>query len=129
MLLNRPSEALCSRAVEHGVAAVCAVPADPAAFGAAVRGGVDFPATATGKIARGATLEAATLFLQVIDESGGRVGLEVSGGIRTASDAAPHLAPVESMLGTGWISPDRQRFEGFAWLDGLVRVAGTASTG
>jgi len=33
------------------------------------------------------------------------------------------------MLGTGWISPDRQRFEGFAWLDGPVRVAGTASTG
>jgi len=128
MLLNPPSEALCSRAVEHGVAAVCVFPADPAASGAAVRGGVDFPATSTGKIARGATLEAASLLLQVVDETGGRVGLELSGGLCTASDAAPHLALVESMLGTGWTSPDRLRFGASALLDGLVRVAGTGST-
>ncbi|MCL6607724.1 MAG: hypothetical protein K6T74_06475 [Geminicoccaceae bacterium] len=129
MLLSAADiEVLCTGAVRSAVAAVCVFRAHPAPARAAVTGGVDFLETSTGKIARGATPEVAALFLQVIDESGGRVGLEVSGGIRTASDAAPYLALVESMLGAGWISPDRLRFGASALLEDLVRVAGTGST-
>lgn len=91
---------------------------------AAVMGGVDFLKTSTGKIARGATLEAAALLLEVIEETGGRVGLKLSGGIRTVADAAPYLALVDATMGPGWVSPARLRFGASALLDDLLRLAG-----
>lgn len=94
-----------------------------AAARAAVMAGVDFLKTSTGKIPEGATLEAAALLLQVIDETGGRVGLEVAGGLRTSADAAPYLALVDATLGADWVSPARLRFGASALLDDLVGVA------
>lgn len=91
---------------------------------AAVMAGADFLKTSTGRIPEGATLEAAGLLLQVIAETGGRVGLKVSGGVRDASAAARYLALADSMLGPGWASPTRLRFGASALLDDLVRVAG-----
>ncbi len=94
-----------------------------AAARAAVMAGIDFLKTSTGKIPEGATLEAAALLLQVIDETGGRVGLKVSGGLRTSADAVPYLALVDASLGADWVSPARLRFGASALLDDLVRVA------
>ena len=53
-----------------------------AAARAAVMAGVDFLKTSTGKGPVGATLEAAVLLLEVIEEAGGRVGFKAAGGIR-----------------------------------------------
>lgn len=100
-----------------------------AAARAAVMGGADFLKTSTGKIPEGATLEAAALLVQVVEETGGRVGLELSGGIRTADQAAPYLVLVESTLGAAWISPARVRFGASALLDDLLRVAGVDPAG
>ncbi len=96
-----------------------------AAARAAVMAGVDFLKTSTGKIPEGATPEAAALLLQVIDETGGRVGLKIAGGVRTSADAAPYLALVDASLGTDWVSPSRLRFGASALLDDLVRIANT----
>lgn len=94
-----------------------------AAARAAVMGGIDFLETSTGKIPKGATLEAAALLLEVVGETGGRVGLELSGGIRTVADAAPYLALVDGFLGPDWVSPVRLRFGASALLDDLLRFA------
>lgn len=100
-----------------------------AAARAAVMGGIDFLKTSTGRVSPGATLEAAALLLEVIAETGGRVGLKVSGGIRTLADAAPYLALVDATLGEGWVSPARLRFGASALLDDLLRVAGDGPQG
>ena len=50
-----------------------------AAARAAVMAGIDFLKTSTGKTPVSATLEAATLLLEVIEEAGGRVGFKAAG--------------------------------------------------
>lgn len=90
-----------------------------AAARAAVMGGIDFLKTSTGKTPVGATLEAATLLLEVIEEAGGRVGLKAAGGIRTATDAAGYLLLADELLGPGWATPERFRFGASALLDDL----------
>jgi deoxyribose-phosphate aldolase len=71
----------------------------------AIQGGADFLKTSTGKHGTGASLEAASVILSVIADSGLPVGFKVSGGIREPSDAAAYLALAESMLGAGWATP------------------------
>lgn len=95
----------------------------------AVMAGIDFLKTSTGKRTPGATLEAAAALLEVIAETGGRVGLKLSGGIRTLADAAPYLALVDASMGREWASPARLRFGASALLDDLVRVLEEASPG
>lgn len=95
----------------------------------AVMAGVDFLKTSTGKRSPGATLEAAAALLEVIAETGGRVGLKLSGGIRTLADAAPYLALVDATMGRDWADSSRLRFGASALLDDLVRVLQEASPG
>lgn len=100
-----------------------------AAARTAVMAGVDFLKTSTGKCSPGATLEAAAALLEVIAETGGRVGLKLSGGIRTLADAAPYLALVDATMGRDWANPSRLRFGAFSLLDDLVRVLDEAGAG
>jgi deoxyribose-phosphate aldolase len=90
-----------------------------AAARAAVMAGIDFLKTSTGKTPVSATLAAATLLLEVIEEAGGRVGFKAAGGIRTANDAAGYLLLADELLGPDWPTPERFRFGASALLDNL----------
>jgi deoxyribose-phosphate aldolase len=93
-----------------------------AAARAAVMAGADFLTTSTGKHGQGATLEAAAVLLAVIEEAEGRVGLKVSGGIRTTQQAAQYLHLVDHFMGRGWTAPATLRFGASALLDDLLRI-------
>ncbi|MDX1900479.1 MAG: deoxyribose-phosphate aldolase [Gammaproteobacteria bacterium] len=64
--------------------------------------GVDFLKTSTGKIAIGATLEAADTLLKVIRDQQGVTGLKVSGGIRTMPVALAYLELARNIMGIAW---------------------------
>lgn len=104
--------------------------AGPAAITAAARtavmAGVDFLKTSTGKVAAGATLETAALLLEVVAEAGGRVGLKLAGGVRTADDAARYLGLADAMMGAAWVTSERFRLGASALLDDLLRVRDSA---
>jgi deoxyribose-phosphate aldolase len=92
-----------------------------AAARAAIMAGADMLKTSTGKGGTGATLEAAAVLLAVIEEADGRVGLKVSGGIRTTQQAAQYLYLVDHFMGRGWTRPETLRFGASALLDDLLR--------
>ena len=100
--------------------------AEPSLIAGAARAAVmarcDFLKTSTGKAEVGATLEAAAVLLAVIEEAGGRVGLKVAGGIRTARQAASYLYLAEHLIDPSWASPKTFRFGASALLDDLLRA-------
>jgi deoxyribose-phosphate aldolase len=100
--------------------------ADPALITAAARSAVMAGAhllkTSTGKTETGATLEAAAVLLAVIEEAEGRVGLKLSGGIRSTADAAGYLHLVDRFMTSGWVSTRTVRFGASSLLDDLLRV-------
>ena len=73
----------------------------------------DFIKTSTGKGYPGATPEAAYTMAKVIkqyyDLTGRKVGLKVSGGIRTAEDAVKYYTIVKEVLGNEWLNKDSFR--------------------
>ncbi len=75
----------------------------------AILAGADFLKTSTGKIATGATLEAAATLLQVIAELSVEqkraIGLKVSGGIRSFEQAARYLVLAEQCMGDAFCHP------------------------
>ncbi|HCC51334.1 MAG TPA: deoxyribose-phosphate aldolase, partial [Porphyromonadaceae bacterium] len=75
-----------------------------------VYSGADFVKTSTGKGYPGATLEAVYVMCKVIKEyatiSGRKVGIKVSGGIRTAEDAVRYYTIVKEVLGNEWLNKD-----------------------
>ena len=87
---------------------------------AAVMAGADTLKTSTGKIAQGASLEAAALLLSVIQEAGGRVGIKLSGGIRTPKDVAGYLHLIDQIMGEEWVSPHNVRFGASSLLAALT---------
>lgn len=89
----------------------------------AVMAGIDFLKTSTGKIETGATPEAVALLLAVAQEADGRVGVKVSGGVRTAADALRYWHLAETIMGPGWPSAARLRFGASRLLDELTRIA------
>ncbi|MDH0288107.1 deoxyribose-phosphate aldolase [Pseudomonas sp. GD04087] len=91
----------------------------------AIAGGADFLKTSTGKVAVNATPEAVRVMLETIEEEGGKVGLKVSGGLRTLADAQLYRALVEEHFGAGWITPEHLRFGASSLLDDLLRELGT----
>jgi deoxyribose-phosphate aldolase len=97
-----------------------------AAARAAIMGGCAMLKTSTGKVAPGATLEAAAVLLAVIEEADGRVGIKFSGGIRTTQQAAQYLYLADQFLGSGWTSPATLRFGASALLDDLLKVLRSA---
>lgn len=71
--------------------------------------GADFIKTSTGKVAVGATLEAAAAILVAIqavkDKCPQALGLKVSGGIRTLQDASMYRMLVVTLMGDAWLTP------------------------
>lgn len=70
----------------------------------------DFIKTSTGKIYRGASLEAAYVMCQCIKEyyekTGRKVGFKAAGGVRTAEEAVQYYAIVKEVLGDEWLCQD-----------------------
>jgi deoxyribose-phosphate aldolase len=108
---------------------------DADAIGAAARlaidSGADFVKTSTGKLATGATIDAARVMLVEIAaaaEGGRTVGLKPSGGIRTFADAVAYLDLAESVMGAGWAVPRTFRFGASGLLAVLLaEIEGSAS--
>ena len=75
----------------------------------AIDGGADFIKTSTGKIAVGATPEAAEAMCRAIRESGEKVGFKAAGGISTVEDALLYAGIVREILGSAWLNPARMR--------------------
>lgn len=75
-----------------------------------VYSGADFVKTSTGKGYPGATAEAVYIMCKVIKEyanfSGRKVGIKVSGGVRTAEDAVRYYTIVKEVLGKEWLDKD-----------------------
>ncbi|HYD30778.1 MAG TPA: deoxyribose-phosphate aldolase [Azospirillaceae bacterium] len=91
-----------------------------AAADLAIAAGADFLKTSTGKIATGATLEAAAVMLEAIRASGCPVGFKASGGIREVGPAARYLDLADRLMGAGWATPRTFRFGASGLLDALV---------
>lgn len=90
----------------------------------ALAGGADILKTSTGKVATGATPEAATILLEAIVAAGGRAGLKVSGGVRTTADAALYLGLADRIMGEGWATPARFRIGASGLLTDLLATLG-----
>jgi len=71
--------------------------------------GADFIKTSTGKVYPGATPEAAYVICQTIKEYYGfhreKIGIKISGGVRTAEDAVKYYTILKEVLGKEWLSP------------------------
>ena len=98
-----------------------------------IAAGADFIKTSTGKVAVNATLESARIMLEAIRDSGKtNVGFKPAGGIRTAEDAAEHLALADEIMGEGWVDRNHYRFGASSLLGNLLIALGldkgTAST-
>lgn len=76
----------------------------------ALYSGADFIKTSTGKGYPGATLEAVYTMCQVLKTyhsiTGNKVGLKVSGGVRTAEEAVKYYTLVKDILGNEWLNKD-----------------------
>lgn len=91
----------------------------------AMRCGADFVKTSTGKSTPGATLEAAASIAVAIEafesETKQRVGLKVSGGLRSNEAAIRYLELIERLLGREWLVRERFRFGISSLADDLIR--------
>ena len=90
----------------------------------AIEAGADFLKTSTGKIAVGATLEAAATMLDAIRASRRRVGLKPSGGLRTLAEARAYVDLAEARMGPGWVSPATFRLGASSLHEALVAALG-----
>jgi deoxyribose-phosphate aldolase len=71
--------------------------------------GADFIKTSTGKVYSGATPEALYVMCQAIKEynlqHNKKIGVKVSGGVRTAEEAVNYYTIVKEVLGKEWLKP------------------------
>jgi deoxyribose-phosphate aldolase len=94
----------------------------------AIDHGADFVKTSTGKTAQSATPEAVRTMLREVRDSGRRVGIKPSGGIRTVEDAATYLDLADDVMGARWTTRETFRFGASGLLDDVEsELAGTGS--
>ena len=74
----------------------------------AIEGGADFVKTSTGKIAAGATLEAAATMLNVVKENvkinKKTIGFKAAGGISTPEEAVEYALEAKKMMGDEYVN-------------------------
>jgi deoxyribose-phosphate aldolase len=94
----------------------------------AIASGADFIKTSTGKVAVGATLEAAAIMLQVIaaTQPGTErtLGFKPAGGISTVQDAASYLHLADAIMGPNWARPRTFRFGASSLLGNVLSMLG-----
>jgi deoxyribose-phosphate aldolase len=80
----------------------------------AMRAGIDFIKTSTGKISPAATMPVTLVMLEAIRdyfyETGLRIGMKPAGGIKNAKQALAYLVMLKETLGDDWLTPDLFRF-------------------
>ena len=88
----------------------------------AIEGGADFIKTSTGKGFEGATLEAVDAMAETIasHKSTREVGLKISGGVRSSSDAVRFFEVIEKHLGQSYLTPDRIRIGASSLVSNLI---------
>lgn len=88
----------------------------------AIDAGADFLKTSTGKIAVGATPEAATILLEAIQARGkaDTVGIKLSGGVREVTAAQGYAQQAKDAFGADWVNADKVRIGASALLDALL---------
>lgn len=100
--------------------------------------GADFLKTSTGKIAPGATPEAARVLIAVAAartsvagrRAGAPIGVKVSGGVRTVEDAGVYLALADAGFAPRDAAPENFRFGASGLLDDIRRtLSGEGSPG
>lgn len=103
-----------------------------AASADALTAGADFLKTSTGKVPVGATLEAAEIMLNAIKghqtKVSHKLGLKVSGGIRTIEQASQHIELARSMMGEHWVTPNTFRIGASALLNNVLDQAMNTSS-
>lgn len=90
----------------------------------ALAAGADFLKTSTGRIAAGASLDAAAVMLEVLAEHHADAGLKVSGGLRTLIQASAYLDLVDRRMGSDWARPERFRIGASRLLDEALATLG-----
>lgn len=94
----------------------------------AIASGADFIKTSTGKVAVGATLEAAAVMLQVLaaTQPGTErtLGFKPAGGISTVRDAASYLHLADTIMGPNWARPATFRFGASSLLNSVLSMLG-----
>lgn len=90
----------------------------------AILGGADFLKTSTGKVDVGATPEAVIAMCEVVKEehliSAKKIGIKVSGGVRSKEDALTYYTIIHNKLGEGFCHPDYFRIGASSLADALV---------
>lgn len=87
--------------------------------------GADFVKTSTGKIEKGATIEAARAILNVIKEFNASgvprlIGFKASGGVRTIPQALEYMELAAEILGPEWVNPMHFRIGASQLVDTLI---------
>lgn len=117
------AEATLKVILETGALIDPAIIAD-AAFDA-LNAGADFIKTSTGKIAQGATLEAAATMLLVIrhvmPQLKRNVGIKISGGIKNVEQAAMYMQLAEKIMGREWSNPENFRIGASKLVDEIAK--------
>lgn len=85
-----------------------------------INGGADMLKTSTGKIQKGASLEAVRVMAEAIAESGANVGLKISGGVREVDQALSYVQLIQSILGTDYIQPKLFRIGASQLLEKII---------
>jgi deoxyribose-phosphate aldolase len=91
----------------------------------ACEGGAHFLKTSTGKTQPGATIEAVTVLLDVIalyHKRDVKIGLKVSGGVRTVEQAKQYLELYEDYLGVGAATPATFRIGASSLVSDILTV-------
>lgn len=88
----------------------------------AIDSGADFLKTSTGKIATGATPAAVSNMLAAIQAAAAqdRVGIKISGGVRSFDDACTYLDLIQQHMGAAWLTPAHVRIGASSLLDALL---------
>lgn len=88
--------------------------------------GADFLKTSTGKMATGATPQAATAMLMAIKEMSAElnrvVGFKVSGGVRTISQASEYIDIATQIMGPDWVTSRTFRLGASQLLDVVLQA-------
>lgn len=91
---------------------------------ACVEAKVDFIKTSTGKTDNGATVHAVKLISEVIKDhfnsTNEKVGIKVSGGIRTYEEAIEYVDVIQNMLSSDWLHPTLFRIGASSLINNLI---------
>jgi deoxyribose-phosphate aldolase len=87
----------------------------------AIECGANFIKTSTGKIKKGATIEAVKAMLVAIQaQPQQNVGIKISGGIRSIEIAEDYYRLIEKTMGNDWITPETFRIGSSGLLDEIL---------